>query len=328
MSSKCSTLWGSLFVLIFTLFLGTTTANALPPGGASTVNTPGTSSTVSPGTLKAGDTLNFTLTGFPVNEQVYIKVDNGNACPSDSAQGACVVHQQKSDSNGQVRGSFVLSKQLAKGSHTLRFLSTEIVKDKDGQQIGTKGFSNESPAFTISGVNEKSSGGSQINVDPKVINKNSENSSGAQNKNTGSDKENKSSGNSRNGDAANTESSQGQDNSNSNESENTADGGTLEDETVYVDADGNEITEEEYNALMKASENSQKPVEKKLGKTKATTSATATASASKNSEVNTANQENTSKESEFPWLGVVALAIALALAGFVFYSRRKNQHHK
>ena len=182
MPLKRSTLWGSFLVLIFTLFLSITASNALPPGGANTVNAPGTSSTVSPGNLKAGDTLNFTLTGFPANEQVYVKVDNGNACPSDSAQGACVVHQQKSDSNGQVRGSFVLSKQLAEGPHTLRFLSTEIVKDKDGQQIGTKGFSNESPVFTISGVNEKSSGGSQVNVDPNVITKNSENSSSSQQK--------------------------------------------------------------------------------------------------------------------------------------------------
>lgn len=250
MPLKRSTLWGSFLVLIFTLFLGITASNALPPGGANTVNTPGTISTVSPGNLKAGDTLNFTLTGFPANEQVYVKVDNGNACPSDSAQGACVVHQQKSDSNGQVRGSFVLSKQLAEGPHTLRFLSTEIVKDKDGQQIGTKGFSNESPVFTISGVNEKSSGGSQVNVDP--------------------------------------------------------------------------------NVLMTAPETTQKPVEKKREPSEETASATATTtvSASKNPEVNTANQENTSKESEFPWLGVIVLSFAVIIAGFVFYSRRRNQYQK
>ena len=88
------------------LGLGMGTASALPPGGAK-ASTPGTSSTVSSSVTEHG-VISFTLSGFPANTQVSVKVDDGNLCPSDAAQGACVVHQQMSDGNGNVSGSFVL----------------------------------------------------------------------------------------------------------------------------------------------------------------------------------------------------------------------------
>ena len=95
-----------------TLSLGLSvgTAYALPPGGASG-NTPGTSSTVSP-TVKPGGVISFNLSGFPQNTMVSVKIDDGDACPADAPQGACVVHQQKSDGNGNVSGSFVLPRDL------------------------------------------------------------------------------------------------------------------------------------------------------------------------------------------------------------------------
>ena len=77
-----------------TLSLGLSvgTAYALPPGGASS-NTSGTSSTVSP-TVKSGGVISFNLRGFPANTMVSVKIDDGDACPADAPQGACVVHQQ------------------------------------------------------------------------------------------------------------------------------------------------------------------------------------------------------------------------------------------
>ena len=71
------------------LGLGMGTASALPPGGAK-ASTPGTSSTVSSSVTEHG-VISFTLSGFPANTQVSVKVDDGNLCPSDAAQGACVV---------------------------------------------------------------------------------------------------------------------------------------------------------------------------------------------------------------------------------------------
>ena len=109
------------------------TASALPPGGAK-ASTPGTSSTVSSSVTEHG-VISFTLSGFPANTQVSVKVDDGNLCPSDAAQGACVVHQQMSDGNGNVSGSFVLP-DVGAGTHTLRFLATGEKHDKDGKYLG------------------------------------------------------------------------------------------------------------------------------------------------------------------------------------------------
>ena len=128
------------------LGLGVGTASALPPGGAK-ASTPGTSSTVSSSVNEHG-VISFSVSGFPANTVVSVKVDDGDLCPSDAAQGACVVHQQKSDGNGNVSGSFVLP-DVGPGTHTLRFLATGEKRDKDGKYLGTEAYSNRSPEFTV-----------------------------------------------------------------------------------------------------------------------------------------------------------------------------------
>lgn len=128
------------------LGLGVGTASALPPGGAK-ASTPGTSSTVSSSVNEHG-VISFTLSGFPANTVVSVKVDDGDLCPSDAAQGACVVHQQKSDGNGNVSGSFALP-DVGTGKHTLRFLATGEKRDKDGKYLGTEAYTNRSSEFTV-----------------------------------------------------------------------------------------------------------------------------------------------------------------------------------
>lgn len=305
--------WILSFTGIFTLLLFTLApALALPPGGAATSNTPGTHSSVSPTSLKAGDTLSFTLTGFPANEQVYIKIDDGNACPSDAAQGACVVHQQKIDANGSVNGSFVLPTDLAEGEHTLRFLATEIKKDSSGNQIGTSGYSNQSPVFTITGVNADSQGASYTNVDSAIINQIEQ-------------------------DVANNSAGDSADES----------GATVvveNEREVYLDASGNEISKEEYDALVAAAHTNQTSTGAKNGtedeaestasasasqQTKSSASATATASA-KASATASASQEDgvtteaasVDRQSNVPWAGIVAFAAALVAAGIIVWRRR------
>lgn len=298
---------------------------ALPPGGASTVDTPGTSSTVSPQTLKAGDTLSFTVSGFPAGQQLYVKVDDGEACPSDSAQGACVVHQQKISSNGTVSGSFVLSKQLAEGQHTLRFLATEVKTDSQGNNIGSIGYTNRSPEFTISGVNENSSGGSVVNVDPDVINRIEQDAAGGssnnQNQNDSGSQSQTNSG-SQSGDTGN----QGGADQSGGASQSQDSSG----QTIYLDADGNQITKEEYDALMAAQD--QEAVADD-SQTQASSSASATASASASAKASSSAQEtetgqsveaSASKGSSVPWIGIIALAGAVVIAAVVLILRRRS----
>lgn len=123
-------------------------AAALPPGGAHD-STEGTSSTVT-GSVEAGGTLSFSLSGFPAGETVSIKIDDGALDGSDnSVSGTGVVHQQKIGANGSVSGSFVLPSYVKPGTHWLRFLASQEIPESQGG--GTKGFSNRSPQFTVTG---------------------------------------------------------------------------------------------------------------------------------------------------------------------------------
>jgi len=121
-------------------------AQALPPGGAGP-STPGTSSTVS-GSVKAGGSIRFTLTGFPGGEVVYVKIDDGQGYSDQTLQGAGVVYQQKIPSSGTVSGSFALPSVIGTGKHWLRFLASEEFVDAKGNQ-GINGFTNRSPSFTV-----------------------------------------------------------------------------------------------------------------------------------------------------------------------------------
>ena len=123
-------------------------AAALPPGGAEG-STEGTSSTVT-GSVEAGGTLSFSLSGFPAGETVSIKIDDGALDGSDnSVSGTGVVHQQKIGANGSVSGSFVLPSYVKPGTHWLRFLASQDIPESQGG--GTKGFTNRSPQFTVTG---------------------------------------------------------------------------------------------------------------------------------------------------------------------------------
>lgn len=296
-------------------FSQTPTAQALPPGGANSVDTPGTSSSVSPGTLQAGDTISFRVSGFPAGEQLYIKVDDGQACPSDAAQGACVVHQQKINSAGVAEGSFVLSKELAEGPHTLRFLATEIVYSSSGQQEGSRGFSNRSPQFTISGVNQNSSGGQVTNVDAATIN---QAQPGGNQPRAGGDQ-------------------------NLAQEEQLADQPQVAEaprveivtengQTLYRDAQGRTISKEEYEAALAASQQtsdqeeepqtaSSSPSQQAPAQASSASSPASEAQASEAAQTQASSQQQEA-ESSVPWLGLTALGASLLVALVVLIRRR------
>ena len=316
------------------LGLGVGTASALPPGGAK-ASTPGTSSTVSSSVSEHG-VISFTVSGFPANTVVSVKVDDGSLCPSDAAQGACVVHQQKTDGNGNVSGSFILP-DVGAGTHTLRFLATGEKRDKDGKYLGTEAYSNRSPEFTV--VGEGGSDNSSSNSSGSSANRGSSSS--------------KSNNGSSNGGSDSADDAQGSNDSNesssnggSNGSSNGSAGGAAEAETVYTDADGNTITKEEYDRLnaeadssgtsgtsgssaapaASASANAQK---KATASASASSSATVRGTAS-NPSASASNSANTASTVQtvtygaaFPWIGVVVLGVSIVGAAALLLTRKR-----
>ena len=325
----------------------------MPPGGASG-NTPGTSSTVSP-TVKPGGVISFNLSGFPQNTMVSVKIDDGDACPADAPQGGCVVHQQKSDGNGNVSGSFVLPRDLKNGEHTLRFLATGTKKSSKGGS-GVEPYSNKSPVFTVTGGSDggnKSGGGNSGG---------SSSNSGASNNNGGGSRSgsNKSGG----GGASNNNGGGGASDSGDGGSSNNSGGGTSgggtsangggtadSGETEYVDADGNKITKEEYDRLnsenggdsetegdadtSNTEDGTTTNGEKKQKSSNGTTQKKATAKANAsgvNKQSNSSDKAQAKNEttnttvtygSEFPWIGTIVLAAAAIAAAIIVIVRRK-----
>lgn len=316
------------------LGLGVGTASALPPGGAK-ASTPGTSSTVSSSVSEHG-VISFSVSGFPANTVVSVKVDDGNLCPSDAAQGACVVHQQKTDGNGNVSGSFVLP-DVGAGTHTLRFLATGEKRDKDGKYLGTEAYSNRSPEFTV--VGEGGSDNSSSNSSGSSSNRGSSSSkSNGGSSNGGS--------NSNNSDSA--DEAQGSNDSNessSNGGSNGSAGGAAEAETVYTDADGNTITKEEYDRLnaeadssgtsgtsgSSAAPSASADAQKKKATASASASSSAVArgtasspSASASGAANTASTVQTvTYGAAFPWIGVVVLGVSIVGAAALLLTRKR-----
>ena len=313
-------------------------AYALPPGGASE-GTDGTS-TVSP-TVKPGGVISFNLSGFPENTTVSVKIDDGKECPADAPKGACVVHQQKSDGNGNVSGSFVLPRDLKNGEHTLRFLAAGAKKDSKGKYLGTEPYSNKSPVFTVTGGSDggnKSGGGNSGG---------SSSNSGASNNNGGGGSSNNGGGASGDGGSSNNSGGGTSGGGTSANGGGTADSG----ETEYVDADGNTITKEEYDRLN--SENGGDPEtegdadtsnaedgtttngEKKQKSSNGTTQKKATAKANAsgvNKQSNSSDKAQAKNEttnttvtygSEFPWIGTIVLAAAAIAAAIIVIVRRK-----
>lgn len=322
------------------LGLGVGTASALPPGGAK-ASTPGTSSTVSSSVNEHG-VISFTLSGFPANTVVSVKVDDGDLCPSDAAQGACVVHQQKSDANGNVSGSFVLP-DVGAGTHTLRFLATGEKRDKDGKYLGTEAYTNRSPEFTVVGEggldnSSSNSSGSSSNRGSSSSKSNGGSSNGGSNSNN-SDSADEAQGS--------NDSNESSSNGGSNGSSNGSAGGAAEAETVYTDADGNTITKEEYDRLnaeagssgnsgtsassgssaapaASASANAQK---KATASASASSSAVARGTASSPSASASANTASTVQTvtygAAFPWIGVVVLGVSVVAAAALLIARKR-----
>ena len=124
-------------------------AQAIPPGGASS-DTEGTAASISPSTLRAGETITFRISGFPAGETVSVKIDDGDFCSQKGIHGACVVHQQKVGANGSVQGSFALPEDLGAGKHWLRFLASAEMTDSEGRYVGVKPYSLRGGAnFTV-----------------------------------------------------------------------------------------------------------------------------------------------------------------------------------
>lgn len=275
------------------LGLGVGTASALPPGGAK-ASTPGTSSTVSSSVNEHG-VISFTLSGFPANTVVSVKVDDGDLCPSDAAQGACVVHQQKSDGNGNVSGSFALP-DVGAGTHTLRFLATGEKRDKDGKYLGTEAYTNRSPEFTVVGEN-----GSE--------------SSNSSSRRSGSD------------DSANSQSDES--NAEAETVYTDADGNTItkeEYDRLNAAADSSGTSGTSAAPATSASANAQK---KATASASASSSAVArgtasSPSASASGAANTASTVQTvTYGAAFPWIGVVVLGVSIVGAAALLLTRKR-----
>lgn len=276
------------------LGLGMGSASALPPGGAK-ASTPGTSSTVSSSVTEHG-VISFTLSGFPANTQVSVKVDDGDLCPSDAAQGACVVHQQMSDGNGNVSGSFVLP-DVGTGTHTLRFLATGEKHDKDGKYLGTEAYTNRSPEFTVT-----SEGGSD-----------SSNSSKSSSRRTGSEDSSSSQGDESNGEVE-TVYTDAEGNVISKEEYDRLNAEAGSSESASASAEPKETVK----ATASASASSSAPARGSASVPSASASASA-------SSVNNAEKtvQTVTYGAAFPWVGVIVLGLSLVAAAAVLVIRKR-----
>ena len=276
------------------LGLGMGTASALPPGGAK-ASTPGTSSTVSSSVTEHG-VISFTLSGFPANTQVSVKVDDGDLCPSDAAQGACVVHQQMSDGNGNVSGSFVLP-DVGTGTHTLRFLATGEKHDKDGKYLGTEAYTNRSSEFTVT-----SEGGSD-----------SSNSSKSSSRRTGSEDSSSSQGDESNGEVE-TVYTDAEGNVISKEEYDRLNAEAGSSESASPSAEPKETVK----ATASASASSSAPARGSASVPSASASASA-------SSVNNAEKtvQTVTYGAAFPWVGVIVLGLSLVAAAAVLVIRKR-----
>ena len=139
---------------VLTLFWGLSympPASALPPGGAATVNTPGTSSSVSPDSVEQCGSVSYEVSGFPAGETVNVKIDDGNVSGGDkSVQGQGVVDEQAIGNDGRASGSVEISCDFPTGMHTLRFLATGGPRNE--------GYTNRSTEFEVTA---KSGGGGE-----------------------------------------------------------------------------------------------------------------------------------------------------------------------
>lgn len=277
------------------LGLGMGSASALPPGGAK-ASTPGTSSTVSSSVTEHG-VISFTLSGFPANTQVSVKVDDGDLCPSDAPQGSCVVHQQMSDGNGNVSGSFVLP-DVGTGTHTLRFLAAGEEKfDDNGISKGRPSYTNRSPEFTVT-----SEGGSD-----------SSNSSKSSSRRTGSEDSSNSQGDESNGEVE-TVYTDAEGNVISKEEYDRLNAEAGSSESASASAEPKETVK----ATASASASSSAPARGSASVPSA--SASASASSANNAEKTV---QTVTYGAAFPWVGVIVLGLSLVAAAAVLVIRKR-----
>lgn len=277
------------------LGLGMGSASALPPGGAK-ASTPGTSSTVSSSVTEHG-VISFTLSGFPANTQVSVKVDDGDLCPSDAPQGSCVVHQQMSDGNGNVSGSFVLP-DVGTGTHTLRFLAAGEEKfDDNGISKGRPSYTNRSPEFTVT-----SEGGSD-----------SSNSSKSSSHRTGSEDSSSSQGDESNGEVE-TVYTDAEGNVISKEEYDRLNAEAGSSESASASAEPKETVK----ATASASASSSAPARGSASVPSASASASS-------SSVNNAEKtvQTVTYGAAFPWVGVIVLGLSLVAAAAVLVIRKR-----
>ncbi|WP_313967578.1 plasmid partitioning protein [uncultured Rothia sp.] len=279
------------------LGLGMGTASALPPGGAK-ASTPGTSSTVSSSVTEHG-VISFTLSGFPANTQVSVKVDDGDLCPSDAPQGSCVVHQQMSDGNGNVSGSFVLP-DVGTGTHTLRFLAAGEEKfDDNGISKGRPSYTNRSPEFTVT-----SEGGSD-----------SSNSSKSSSRRTGSEDSSSSQGDESNGEVE-TVYTDAEGNVISKEEYDRLNAEAGSSESASASAEPKETVK----ATASASASSSAPARGSASVPSASASASASSSSVNNAEKTV---QTVTYGAAFPWVGVIVLGLSLVAAAAVLVIRKR-----
>ncbi|MBI8989702.1 hypothetical protein [Corynebacterium meridianum] len=123
-------------------------AGAVPPGGPGP-DTPGTSSSVSPSTVEACDTVAYSVEGFPAGETLNVKLDDGSGYSDQSVHGTGVIATQRISSDGTASGSVLLPCDIDTGEHWLRFLSSTELTDSEGNYLGVKGYTSQSTYFTV-----------------------------------------------------------------------------------------------------------------------------------------------------------------------------------
>jgi hypothetical protein len=144
----------ALALFYFIYIVAAPSAFAIPEGGASP-DTPGTYAEASPKELKPGETIKFSVTGYPAGEILNIKIDDGAGYSDQTTAGTGVIHTQAIGKNGSASGSFKLPGDISEGWHWLRFLASEQVEGKGvlGYTNGAGSASNTShpTAFRVKG---------------------------------------------------------------------------------------------------------------------------------------------------------------------------------
>lgn len=114
---------GLALLLAAGLLVPAAAASAIPASGAGS-DTTGTSSSVSSSSVRQGETLRFTVSGFPADHVISVKIADGQYCGSAVRYGSCVVARVTSDASGTASGSITIPSDLTTGSYWLRFLAS------------------------------------------------------------------------------------------------------------------------------------------------------------------------------------------------------------